>query len=184
MIAKAMLALALIAASPTTNAPADRYFGRLQMSTLRIRYETMQLRKRYESHQLFPDQAQHLLDLTADAFYAWAAAYPHDTWLPSTGLLIAQLYADLPGGVARARAVALLSYVKSHFPSTRYGRQSRALLHRGLPLRSTPAWAIRTPSPSATPSPLPSATSTPVPGASPKPSPSPKASAMPSPAVA
>jgi hypothetical protein len=163
MIAKATIAVALIAAMPATNAPADRYFGRLEMSALRIRYETMQLRKRYESRQLFPDQAQHLLDLTADAFYAWAKAYPHDSWIPSTGVLLAETYAELPGGIARSRAVALLVYVKSHFPSTSYAVQSRAILHRGLPVRRTPAWSIRTPSPSATPSPLPSATSTPTP---------------------
>jgi hypothetical protein len=171
MIVKAVIVAALIAAAPTTNAPADRYFGRLEMSTLRIRYETMQLRKRYQSHQLFPGDAQHLLDLTADAFNAWARAYPHDGWLPSTGFLIAQLYADLPGSVARARAVALLTYVKSHFPSTRYAARSRAMLHRGLPLRRTPAWAIRTPSPSPTPSPVPSPTSTSSPSAVPSPAP-------------
>jgi hypothetical protein len=178
MIGKTMIVAALLAAMPTTNAPADRYFGRLQMSTLRIRYETMQLRKRYESHQLYPDQAQHLLDLTADAFNAWARAYPHDMWLSSTGFLIAQLYADLPGGIARARAVALFTYVKAHFPSTRYAAQSRTMLHRGVPLRPTPAWALHTPSPSPAPSALPSIPSTALPSASPKPSTAPSPAAL------
>ena len=162
MMSRAIAALALVAATAATNAPADQYFGRLKMSTLRIRYETMQVRKRYEAHELYPDQAQHLLDLTADAFNGWSAAYPHDAWLPSTGFLLASLYGELPGGVARARAVRLLTYVTSHFPASRYAAESRRLLHRGLPLRRQPAWAIPTPAPSAPPASL----ASPSPGAS------------------
>jgi hypothetical protein len=152
MIVPPTIAAAFVAVTSPANAPADRYFGRLSMSPLRIRYETMQVRKRYKSRHLLPDQAQHLLDLTADAYYAWAAAYPHDSWLPSTGFLIAQAYAELPGSIPRARAVALLGYVRSHFPTTHYAAQSRAMLHRGLPLRRTPAWAVPA-APSASPSP-------------------------------
>jgi hypothetical protein len=134
-----------------TSAPGDEYFGRLQMSALRIRYETMQLRKRYETHQLLPDQALHLLLLTQDAFDDWARRYPKDPWLASTAYQMAQLYEELPGRVARDRAVALLVFVKSKFPASSYARQSRDQLHRGVWTKPEPAWASATLAPTATP---------------------------------
>ncbi len=148
-----------------TAAPGDQYFGKLKMSALRIRYETMQLKKRYENHDLLPEQAEHLLLLTEDAFHQWARLYPKDPWLASTGFAIAELYTELPGTLARNRAVTLFVFVKSNFPASSYAHQSREVLHRGVPTKPEPAWAIATPSPS--PSPTPSV------GPSPAPSPTP-----------
>jgi hypothetical protein len=125
----------------SVNAPADRYFGRLEMSALRIRYETMQLKARYEKHELLPEQTEHLLDLTYDAFEAWAREYPKDSWLPSTGYALARLYAELPGVAARDRAITLFAYVNLHFPSTSYAVASRAQLHRGITVKPDPQWA-------------------------------------------
>jgi hypothetical protein len=140
--ARALLAiLVLLSGLAATTAPADRYFGKLKMSALRIRYETMQLKKRYEIHELLPDQAEHLLLLTEDAFLDWVRLYPKDPWLPSTAYNMAQLYEELPGTLARDHAVALLVFVKSHFPSTPYARQSRDQLHRGIRTRPVPVWA-------------------------------------------
>lgn len=147
-----------------TTAPADQYFGKLKMSALRVRYETMQLKKRYENHDLLPDQTLHLLLLTQDAFDEWARLYPKDPWLASTGYELAQLYEELPGTVARDHAVALLVYVKSHFPQTSYARESRDQLHRGVRAKPQPAWAN---TPSATPSATPVVTPAPSPSASP-----------------
>lgn len=127
------------------------------MSALRIRYETMQLKKRFENHDLLPDQTLHLVLFTQDAFDEWARLYPKDPWLASTGYNLAQLYEELPGTLARDHAVALLIYVKSHFQSTPYARQSRDQLHRGIRAKPEPAWAS-TPSamPAVTPAPSPS----------------------------
>jgi hypothetical protein len=128
------------------------------MSALRIRYETMQLKRRYETHQLLPDQTLHLLLLTEDAFHDWAHRYPKDAWLPSTGYAMAQLYAELPGSVSRTHAVALFTYVKSAFPKTTYARESRDELHRGVSIKPQPYWAQSpSPPPSSSPSPSPSA---------------------------
>lgn len=149
------------------SAPGDAYFGSLHMSALRIRYETMQLKKRYETHQLLPEQAQHLLLLTDDAYMDWARHYPKDGWLPSTGFAIAQLYEELPGATARGRAVALLKYVAQSFPESPYGQKSRAQLHRGVATKPYPAWARPTPTPSPSPAPSPSATG--LPSATPSP---------------
>ncbi|HEY2553973.1 MAG TPA: hypothetical protein VGI15_01880 [Candidatus Cybelea sp.] len=157
--------IALVAQTTVVTAPADQYFGKLNMSALRIRYETMQLKKRYETHQLLPEQAEHLLLLTQDAFTQWAREYPKDSWLPSTGYAIAALFAELPGATARNRAVALYVYVKTNFPSSSYAKASRTALHRGVALKHDPAWAIAMRAPS--PSPSPPAPSSPSPSVSP-----------------
>jgi len=163
--------LLLLAQGSPGNAPGDAYFGRLKMSTLRIRYETMQLKKRYETHQLLPEQAEHLLQLTDDAYMEWARHYPRDAWLPSTGFSIAQLYEELPGATARARAVTLLTYVASTFPKSPYAQKSRAQLHQGVSVKPYPAWARATPAPAPTalPSPAPTTLPTLAPSASPSP---------------
>lgn len=163
--------LLLLTQLAATSAPADQYFGKLKMSTLRIRYETMQLKKRYETHELLPDQAMHLLLLAQDAFEQWARLYPKDPWLASTGYGMAQLFQELPGETARDHAVGLLVYVKSHFPSTSFARQSRDQLHRGVPAKPEPAWASeqRAATPASSPSIAPSA----APATAPAPSPSP-----------
>jgi hypothetical protein len=164
-----LLSLAL-AAAPSDNAPADRYFGRLGMSALRIRYETAQLKSRYANHKLLPENVMHLADLTGDAYYQWAARYPHDSWLASTGINLAHLYEDLPGASARGAAMRLLTFVISHFKNTRYSKAAAAEMQRGIPLKPDPLWAVRmraTPSPSPRPSPnaslSPRATATPSP---------------------
>lgn len=149
---RSLIALGLtLAQAAVTSAPGDRYFGKLKMSALRVRYETMQLKKRYENHELLPDQTMHLLLLTDDAFRQWAQQYPNDSWLPSTGYALALLYEELPGAQARDRAVALLRYVTSHFPKTPYAAQSRNQLHRGIAIKPDPAWARPTPQPSSPP---------------------------------
>jgi hypothetical protein len=186
-----VLILLLLATSQgaSVDAPADQYFGRLGVSTLRIRYEIMQVRPRYETHKLLPEEAAHLLVLDEDAFYAWAAAYPRDSWLASTGYLMAQLFAELPGSDARDRAVRAYRYVVAHFPTTSYGKESAAALHRGVPVRADPAWATAmrdarataSPSPApvlpASPAPSPGAGSPPPMVPSPAPSSSPRGSA-------
>lgn len=163
-----IILILLVAQAALTSAPGDRYFGKLKMSTLRIRYETLQLRKRYETHELLPEETEHLLILTEDAYQDWARRYPRDPWLPSTGFNLARLYQELPGTHARDQAVALFAFVKSHYPTSPYARLSRDQLHRGVTTRPYPAWASAMHA--ATPSPTPSAAST---------TPSPMASAAP-----
>jgi hypothetical protein len=151
------------------------------MSALRIRYEIVSIRDRYETHKILPEDALHLAVLTQDAFDDWSHQYPKDDWLASTGYAFAKLYAELPGADARARAVTLYRYVKSQFPTTKYAAESRDALHRGVPVRPDPAWAAQrrteTPTPSAPPSSAtPSGSPVPTTSSSPSPVPSPTAS--------
>ena len=167
----ALVALLVAAAAGMSgNAPADRYFGKLKMSALRIRYEVMQLRPRYETHKLLPEEAEHLALLDEDAFYDWAIRYPHDAWLASTAYLLAEYYEELPGSTARSHAVHMLTFVKTRFPTTVYGKEAAASLHRGIPVRGDPAWAgdmrasrMASPTPSALPQTLPQAPPLPSP---------------------
>lgn len=166
----ALLAIALLLAEiAATAAPADQYFGRLKMSTLRVRYETMQVKKRYESHELDSEQAEHLLLLTEDAFHQWAALYPKDPWLASTAYNMAKVYTELAGAAARNHAVALFVYVKAHFPTTSYAHESRDALHRGVVVKPQPASTVEpssSPTPLLSPSATPSAAATPPKGRS------------------
>lgn len=159
MAVKVIAALVLFglvsAMSPANNAPADSYFGRLKMSALRIRYEITQLKGRYFNHKLLPEDAAQLAGFTSEAYYQWAARYPKDGWLASTGYNLAQLYEQLPGADARTQAARALNFVRNNFKNTRYSKEAAADLARGLPLRADPAWAIamrHTPTPSPAPS--------------------------------
>ena len=137
------------------------------MSALRIRYEILQLQPRYETHKLLPEEAEHLATLDEDAFYAWAASYPHDAWLASTGYMLAQLYEELPGSDARKRAVRALTFVKAHFPNTTYSKEAVAALHHGIPTRPDPQWAIAMRAARVTPAPSPTPRSSAGPSATP-----------------
>src|SRR5437660_9143559 len=140
----ALLLLSLtLAASPSDNAPADKYFGRLRMSALRIRYEIAQLKSRYDNHTLLPENAMHLAGLTAEAYYDWAGRYPKDGWLGSTGVNLAHLYEDLPGSSARSAALKALTFVKSHVSSTNYSKQAATELRRRIVVKTDPLWAIK-----------------------------------------
>jgi hypothetical protein len=187
MIGTLLTSVALLSQLASTNAPGDEYFGKLKMSALRVRYETMQLKSRYENHRLLPEQTEHLLLLTENSFDQWAARYPKDGWLASTGFLIAALYAELPGAEAREHAVTLYVFVKSHFPSSSYATSSRAALHHGVATKADPAWAKEmratapSASPAASPSSAPSASPAVFPSAAPSAGPSGSPSAAPSP---
>jgi len=181
----ALLAAAVLLAA--ASAPVDQYFGKLKMSALRIRYEVVSIRDRYETHKILPEEAEHLALLTENAFDDWSHKYPKDTWLASTGYLFAKLYAELPGTTARNHAVALYTYVTSRWPNTRYASESRDALHRGVAVRPDPAWAAQrraqpaSPTPSASPSPQTSGSVSPSPSPPASPSASPSASASASP---
>ncbi|GAC1358481.1 MAG: hypothetical protein NVSMB31_18890 [Vulcanimicrobiaceae bacterium] len=147
-------------------APADKYFGRLKYSALRIRFSTQQLKRDLEQHKKLPADTAHMAAFTQDAFFDWARRYPKDHWLASSGFGLAKLFEELPGADARASAIKLLEFVRTTFPKTRYAHSAESELRRGIPILPQPAWAI-------TPSPSPSASGSPSPAGSVSPRPSP-----------
>ncbi len=90
MKANVKIACLLLALTTLNAAPADKYFGRLKMSALRIRYEIAQLKNDYEFHRRGPQDVEHLAIFAEESYYDWAAAYPKDGWLASTGYNLAK----------------------------------------------------------------------------------------------
>ncbi|MEA2719883.1 MAG: hypothetical protein QOJ39_1747 [Candidatus Eremiobacteraeota bacterium] len=187
-------------------APADEYFGRLQMSILGVRNKVKDLGLDAELH---PEHGKAVLGnalWVEDAMRDWAKKYPFDRWLPRYAYALEQMYERIPGDDAHRRAVKQVSYLTAYFPQTLYGKVGRAKLVAGIPVAdpSEPPAGLTelerlalldgkvlptippaaTPTPSASPSPatVPASIESPAPSASFEPSaatPAPTASARP-----
>jgi hypothetical protein len=122
-------------------APADEYFGRLQMSVLGVRNKVKDLGLDADTH---PEHGKAVLGnalWVEDAMRDWAKKYPFDRWLPRYAYALEQMYERIPGSDAHRRAVKQVSYLTAYFPQTVYGKVGRAKLVAGIP----------TPDPSETP---------------------------------
>lgn len=189
-------------------APADEYFGRLQMSVLGVRNKVKDLGLDADFH---PEHDKAILGSAIwveDAMRDWAKKYPFDKWLPRYAYALEQMYEHIPGDDAHRRAIKQISYLTAYFPQTVYGKVGRAKLAAGVPTpdpSETPA-IVETdlerlalldgkvtptippapmPKPSPSPSPSPNVTTEPL--AQPSPiataSPAPAASSSPAPAT-
>ena len=156
------------------NAPADRYFGKLKMSALRIRYEIMQLRPRYETHKLLPEEAGASCHSRRGCVRRVGRSYPHDVGLLRRASVGAALrrssrfecaYSRLT--TPRIRSFAIPEHaVRSRRHGgvdARYPKPSRSSLG-GRHARS-PRIAWPSPSPAASPSPAGSLSPSPRPSA-------------------
>jgi hypothetical protein len=178
-------------------APADEYFGRLQMSILGVRSKVRDLGLDADIH---PEHDKTILGnalWVEDAMRDWAKKYPFDRWLPRYAYALEQMYERIPGGDAHKRALKQISYLTAYFPQTVYGKIGRAKLAQGVPEpdpSATPPIAsdlerlalldgkvIPTLPPAPTPTPSPSPAVTPT--ASPSPADTPGATATPAPAA-
>ncbi|HTD37134.1 MAG TPA: hypothetical protein VK669_06455 [Candidatus Limnocylindrales bacterium] len=181
-------------------APADEYFGRLQMSVLGVRNKVKDLGLDADFH---PEHDKAVLGSAIwveDAMRDWAKKYPFDKWLPRYAYALEQMYEHIPGDEAHRRAVKQISYLTAYFPQTVYGKVGRAKLAMGVPTpdpSETPA-IVETdlqrlalldgkvtptlpPAPTPKPSPSPEAIASPAPDATP--SPAPASTASPAPAT-
>ena len=114
-------------------APADEYFGRLQMSILGVRSKVRDLGLDADIH---PEHDQRVLGnalWVEDAMRDWAKKYPFDRWLPRYAYALEQMYERIPGGDAHKRALKQISYLTAYFPQTVYGKIGRAKLAMGVP---------------------------------------------------
>ena len=122
-------------------APADEYFGRLQMSVLGVRNKVKDLSIDADLH---PEHEKAILGnamWVEDAMRDWAKKYPFDRWLPRYAYALEVMYERIPSTDAHRRAVKQISYLTAYFPQTVYGKIGRAKLALGMP----------TPDPSETP---------------------------------
>jgi hypothetical protein len=106
-------------------APADRYFGRLQMSILGVRNSLRDLALRLAAH---PDEAASVYDKTLsidDALHDWAKKFPNDPWIPKYARALASLYAQIDTDDARVRKNDTLDWLISAYPSSEYALMGR-----------------------------------------------------------
>jgi hypothetical protein len=117
----------------TGPAPADEYFGRLQMSILGVRNKVKDLGLDADIH---PEHGAAVLRnalWVEDAMRDWAKRYPFDRWLPRYAYALEQMYERIPGEGAHRRAVKQVAYLTAYFPQTLYGKVGRAKLAMGIP---------------------------------------------------
>jgi len=113
------------AAAPADVAPADRYFGRLQMSILGVRNALHDLSARLDAH---PEDAEHVYDkalLVEDALHDWAKKFPKDPWIPKYAYALAELYRKVDTDEARTAMNDALDWLISSYPSSEYARMGR-----------------------------------------------------------
>jgi hypothetical protein len=99
-------------------APADRYFGRLQMSILGVRNALHDLTRQVDAH---PEEAAHVYDKAVfvdDALHDWANKFPNDPWLPRFVYALAELYGKIDTEDARVRKNDTLDWLISAYPTS------------------------------------------------------------------
>lgn len=160
------------------SAPADEYFGVLQMSPLGIRSQISTLERNFNWRTMTDEQIIHDAEFAEAALQKWQQKYPRDPWLPSAAYHLEQLYEMVQTEDARRHATRVLHYVVQHWPKTKQGTLSKQKLAKGFPPlhEEPPMRPTFTPVPAATPTPSPSPepTATPTPSPSPTPTPAPR----------
>jgi hypothetical protein len=118
-------ALPSIATTTSSLAPADRYFGRLEMSILGIRNSLKDLAARADAH---PEDAEYIFDkavLVEDSLMNWANQFPRDPWVPKFTFALAQLYGKLDMDDARSRRILMLDWLSGTYPESEYAQLPR-----------------------------------------------------------
>ncbi len=118
-------ALPSIATTTSSLAPADRYFGRLEMSILGIRNSLKDLAARADAH---PEDAEYIFDkavLVEDSLMNWANQFPRDPWVPKFTFALAQLYGKLDIDDARWRRILMLDWLSGTYPESEYAQLPR-----------------------------------------------------------
>ena len=109
----------------TAVAPADRYFGRLQMSILGVRNSLRDLSQQLDAH---PDNAAHVYDKAVfvdDALHDWAKKFPNDPWIPAFTYSLAELYRKIDTEDARVRKNDTLDWLIVTYPASDYAKTAR-----------------------------------------------------------
>lgn len=131
LLAAALASSAVSAAAPAPAqpaaavAPADRYFGRMQMSILGVRNSLHDLDVQLDAH---PEDGAKVYDkavLVEDAMRDWAEKFPSDPWLPKFIHSLAQIYRKAGTEDARVRSNDALDWLIAAYPASDYARLTR-----------------------------------------------------------
>jgi hypothetical protein len=133
-----MLSLALVAsivpalapaqafAQPVNQlAPADRYFGQLQMSILGVRNSLHDLALRIAARPEEADQVYGKTVLVEDALRDWSQKFPNDPWIPKYLYSLAELYRKIDTEDARVRKNDTLDWLIASYPTSDYAKMGR-----------------------------------------------------------
>jgi hypothetical protein len=101
--------------APTAVAPADEYFGKLQMSVLGIRNELANLSTRVGSDTSFGKDEIKGAESIEDAFRDWAQKYPRDDWLDRYAVQLEKLYASIETSESRMHLAGFAQWIHEHF---------------------------------------------------------------------
>jgi hypothetical protein len=158
------------ASTPPAKAPADEYFGKLNMSLLGVNNVYHDVSIRAGSSTTDPNLIN-LADDATEALSAWAHKYPHDPDLARSYYLAFRVYAKIWTIDAQQRAWTLLNAIPQRWPSSYFAKLVKADLAIGF---TEHYYAAALPCPTPTPTPAPTATPSPTPSPSPSPTPAPK----------
>ena len=112
-------------------APADEYFGKLNMSVLGMRNTIADLGRRIDNS---PEKAESIFastDYLEDAIHDWHKKYPLDSWLPRYVLNLAHLYGKVPSDEGRNRAKKTMAWLVAGFPHSEQAKVGRQELASG-----------------------------------------------------
>jgi hypothetical protein len=146
--------LALKKALPIRVAPADEYFGKLQMSVLGIRNTIKDVGANLDIDQSRWAQLAGKAAFAEEATRDWEKKYPQDTWLAKTVFAIERMYAKLDSDDGRARSIAAMKWLVHDFPKSWYaktGRKELALGKVGRPRQTAAAASPASPGPNPDP---------------------------------
>jgi hypothetical protein len=114
-----------VAAPAAGVAPADRYFGRLQLSILGVRNSLHDLAQQVAAH---PEDAAHVYDKVVfvdDALHDWANKFPNDPWIPKYAYALSEVYRTIDTENARVRKNDTLDWLISMYPKSEYAQVAR-----------------------------------------------------------
>jgi hypothetical protein len=101
-----------VAAAHSRLAPADEYFGRMQMSPIEITNRINDAERRGPSYGGLVN--------TQAAIADWTRKYPDDPWIPSREYRMERLFERLHSRNGNAEAADCRAFMRVHFPGDRY----------------------------------------------------------------
>ena len=119
------------AVSMSELAPADRYFGPLQMSVLGISNALALVARRQTGGDITDDTIGSLAAVEL-AIRDWERQFPKDPWIVRSVLALHKTYAIFPDPQARARAVDAAVWLVAKYPESNEARELRMRLARAF----------------------------------------------------
>jgi hypothetical protein len=105
-------------------APADEYFGNLQLSVLGIRNELRDLQAEIQTAPQRSDVVLLTAGLVEDAVTDWEAHYPADPWLPKTLYALEQVYLKIRSPAGHQAAMRVVSRLTSRYSNSIFAREA------------------------------------------------------------